>query len=399
MEVQEFDLVYEQDFDVDQCLEDANRLVYQSEVAFESLNRLMDTHSTLTQFIDENRDKERVSFESVIPYLLQSSFAGTDLIIGEVSMESVIDVVKAIGKAILDMIRTVFQFVVDAISNFDLVATWLLRNIKLLERKRLTSRGKTPSQPYVTLKSTYRFLRVGKIYADEPIRLHTELRRLKEVLGVISSEFVTGLARGASAVNSRGGNKTGSDLERALLDAVEDIGFSRLATHLKLQDIGSDRWGRSNVKGSAFLGGRSMFYLQGDLGEKGTRALRNHGLQFTDTFRNPIPVEESREFASLTTSDLSGIPDVLTDIVMTISKSGSGRVTTSIKQLRDGLDRYVSSRMNDAAISEEDMKYLRSVSNAFTSWSKNVVPPLYGTSIQVVRSVLNYAQASTKTYS
>src|SRR5690606_20304544 len=94
----------------------------------------------------------------------------------------------------------------------------------------------------------HRFLRVGRVFADEPVRLTAELKHLLTVLQVLSNEFVAGLQRGAGAVVSRGGNKSGDEFEKALVDAIEDIGFSRIGNHLRMSNEGKDRWGREGVK-------------------------------------------------------------------------------------------------------------------------------------------------------
>lgn len=387
----------EVDFEQEVSLEEAMAKLNEAELVFNSVIHLCDVHDAMTYWLNKT-DSE--SFEAQADTVLRLALAGTGIELAEYTTESVTDTLKAIGKAILDMIKHVFNLIVDALSNFDLVAVWMLRNIKLLERKRLTSRGKIPKQKYVTLTTTHRFLRVGRVFADEPVRLHTELKRLRDVISVVSNEFAPALAKAANAVSTRGANKTGEELEKALLDAIEDIGYSRMTNHLSMSTVDKDRWGRDGVKATApLLGGKSLFMLQGNLSEKGVRALRTHGFVYSDTFRTPFPVAQSREFVTLTTSDLSGIPELLTDIVMAISKAGSGRVINSFKQTRDGLDRYVSKRMNDSVLSENDMRNLRSVVNAFASWSKNVANPLFGTSLSITRAVLSYAQASTKTYS
>lgn len=385
------------EFDHELAYNEAINAMNQAEEVFNSAMRLCDVHDAMTHWLNKS-DLE--SFESQADTILKLALAGTDIKLADLTTESVTDTIKAVGKAILDMIKHVFNLIVDALSNFDLVAVWMLRNIKLLERKRLTSRGKIPSARYVTLTTTHRFLRVGRVFADEPVRLHTELKRLRDVISVVSNEFAPALAKAANSVQSRGGDKTGDDLQRALLDAVEDIGFSRMSNHLSMSSVDKDRWGRDNVKATApLLGGKSLFMLQGKLSENGVKALRTHGFVYSDTFRTPFPVSASREFVTLTTSDLAGIPELLTDIVTAISKAGSGRTLSSFKQTRDTLDRYIAKRMNDSALSESDMRNLRSVVNAFASWSKNVANPLFGNSLSITRAVLSYAQASTKTYS
>lgn len=384
------------EFDHELALQTALGQIDEADRSFESLSRMTDIHDTLSHWL---RQSDSPSFESQSKTVFKLALAGTGIELDDISTEGAVETIKAIGKALLDMIKHIFNLIVDALSNFDLVATWLLRNIKLLERKRLTSRGKIPKTPSVTLPTTHRYLRIGRVFADEPVRLHSELVRLRAAIAVVSNELIPALAKGANAVNSRGSDKTGEDLEKALLDAVEDIGFNRIVNHLSMSSVSKDRWGRDGVKAAQpLLGGKSIFMLEGELSSRGVRGLRTHGLVYADTFRTPFPVADSRDFVTLTTSDLSGIPEVLEGIVMAISKAGSGAAISSLKQTRDTLDRYVTKRMNDSSLSEQDMRNLRSVTNAFTSWSKNVASPLFGTSINVVRAVLSYAQASTKTY-
>lgn len=387
---------YYSDSDLGDTLYKAETCLHQAQESMEALTRLMDNYTVLS--VEMTRCDE-TSFESVMKPMLQLAVAGTDLEIVEVSTESAVEVIKSMGKAIIDLIRRIFDYVMDALTNFDLVATWMLRNIKLLERKRITSRGKVPKEAHVSLGSQHRFLRVGRIFADEPVRLTAELKHLLTVLQVLSNEFAQGLQRGASAVVSRGGSKTGSELDKALVDAIEDIGFSRIGNHLKMSSEGKDRWGREGVKASPpLLGGKSIFLFDGQLSSKGVKGLRFHGLAFGDTYRTPFPVAESREFVTLTTSSLAGIPDLLTDIVGIISNAGSKRVKNNMKEIQRNLEQYANTRMGQSTVEEADMRAIRSVVNAFTNWSKNVIGPTYGSSLQVCRAVLAYAQASTKTY-
>lgn len=364
--------------------------------AGQDLNRMLDSYHVLSTWSQESSGP---SMESSIKPMLALALAGTDIQVGDVSTESVGSAISAMGKAIVDLTKRIMNAIIDLLTNFDLVSTWMIRNVNLLERKRRASLGKLPKEKYVQVGASHRYLRVGRVFAEEPTRLRTELKNLLNAIRVINDELAPALVKGANALASRGGNKHGSELDRALVDAVEDVGMGRIASHLRMSGAERDRWGRANVQASPpLLGGKSLFYFQGDLGQKGVRGLRFHGLMFADTFRMPYKLESERQFMALTTSDLAGIPEALKDILMAISRSSSGTVLNSMKSLRDGMDRYVSQRMNQSDITEEDLRLIRSAVSAFAGWSKNVPGPLYGNALAVCRGVLSWGQASTKTY-
>lgn len=363
---------------------------------FEALNRLLDSHEILT---DWQANSSNESFEVSIKPMLSLLFAGTDIVVGDISNESAATVISRISKAVMDMVVRIFNAIIDAVANFDLVSTWLLRNIQLMERKRVTSRGKVPKEDYVTLPQNHRFLRFGRTFADQPYVLLRELKTLKTTLDIIGNDYTAGLERGAAAVRTRTNRKLGEDLKQGLLEAVEDVGLSRIAMRLGMSPISKERFGREGTKAtSPLIGGKSIFYLDGDLSQRGLGGLRSHGLTFGDTYRNPFPVAAEREFVTLSVSDLSGMSDVLKDIVMSISKSSGGKTMTSMKNIRNSLKSYMQSCESATYMTEDDIKMVRSTVNAFTSWSKNVINPFYGNALQVVRVTLTYANKSTQTY-
>lgn len=371
------------------ALEDAQRY-------HESFERLADQYEALDEWLQKN-DSE--SFENSIGPMYRSMLAGTGAEYGTLSLESAEGMVKTIAKAVLTALQRTLEAVLNAIANFDIASTWLLRNVKLLERKRATSRGKNPKEPTVTLKASHRYLRVGRVFADEPSKLLAELRRLREFVGFCSNTYAPALQKGVTAVKSRSKGKTGSEFELALINAVEDIGFNRLANTLKMSNAPTDRFGRSGVKSTMpYIGGRSMFLLDGNLSQKRTRGLRFHGFQFANSYRNPPPLDASREFSTLSVGDLHGIPELLRDLLMSISKSSSGRVNASLRSVKNTLEGYVQELSNNPNTSEPDIRALRATAGAFGNWSQSVVGPSYGNALSVVRAVLAYAQASTKTY-
>lgn len=363
--------------------------------SMESLDRLSISYSTLSDYID---NKDLTSMESDIRPMLELALAGTGIEVVEYSPEGAVEVIKSMGKALIAMVIRLFNNIIDLISNFDLQATWLLRNVSLLERKRATSRGKTPSEPTITIGRQNIHLRIGKLFVNNSSTLETELKRLLKVISVVSDDLTSGLSHVATKVTA-GSSKTGSGLVNHLLESIDEIGFSKIATKLSMSNTSKDRWGRLGGKETApLLGGKTLFLLDGNLGERGLVGLRNHGFIYSNTYATPFTIDETKEFRTLTTSDLNGIPDLLKEILMTLSKKSSGVVITNMKRMRDKLDSYLKTISNSSDIDESDMREIRRVVSALTYWSGNVINPLYGTSMQICRTVITYGLNSIKTY-
>lgn len=363
--------------------------------SMESLDRLSTSYGVLSSYMS---DKDLASMESDIRPMLELALAGTGIEIKEYSPEGALEVVKSMGNALIQMIKRLFTNLIDLISNFDLQATWLLRNVSLLERKRVTSRGKVPSEPHITIGRQNIHLRIGRLFVNDSSTLDRELNRLLKVIKVMSDDLTPALAQASTKIINQS-PKTGSNLVNSLLEAVEDIGFSRIATKLSMTNTSKDRWGRLGGKEtSPLLGGKSLFLLDGNLGERGLAGLRSHGFVYSSTYSTPFTIDETKEFRTLTTSDLNGIPDLLKEILMTLSKKSSGIVISNMKKMRDNLDTYLKGVSNSKDLDEADLREIRRTVSALTYWAGNVINPLYGTSMQICRTVITYGLNSTKTY-
>lgn len=142
---------------ISQVMIDLERSYSQIDYSAETLSRVLDTYCCLREQLS-NQTLSQESLESHFIPSLRLAFAGTQVDLETYSTESVLETVKKIGKAILEAIRRFFQTVVTALSNVDVAATWMNQHINLLERKRVTSIGKTCSKPTVTLGRQHRYL-------------------------------------------------------------------------------------------------------------------------------------------------------------------------------------------------------------------------------------------------
>lgn len=378
--------------EVDYMLNQYSTSVLALNESFEHLVRLSDTERILNDWISDSKDN--LALESSTKTVIELALAGTDFVVDDVSTESVTELAKSIGKAILSLIKRIFDKLVDVFTNIDITATWMIRMIRLMERKRITSRGRIPDKPNVTLGANHRFLRVGRIFPDQPTKLQSEVKRYSELVKIVGNDYPTMVASGVKDIRTRVGSKTGGELEQAILDAVNSMGFNTIAGRIRMSS-NTTRWGKMNAKeAEPYLGGRSLFFIDGNLSQKRLSGLRTHGFRFTDTYQSRFNEASEREFVSLTTSTLEGIPKQLEEMMMAISNSSSKRVMSSLKDSRNAIEGLITSRANNAT--EEDMKALRQAANAVISWSKNVADPVFGNGLQVCRAVLAYGQASLK---
>lgn len=384
------ELVYSK---LEDSIEKSIELEKELEISFENLQRLNDTHEILTEWITNCKDD--VSMESSKKSIIKLALAGTDFKVDEVSMESVIELVKSIGKAIIRAIKKMFDTLVDYFTNMDLTATWLIRLTKMLERRRVTSRGRIPKNINVTLPASHRFLRVGRVFTEQPVKLNTELRRYRDLLKIVSNDYPSAVASVVKDIVIKTNGKFGDELEQPILDAVNSSKFNTIAGRLRMSKTPTSRWGYDNVKETdPYLGGRSLFYFDGNLSERRLAGLRRHGFRFDDTLLARFKEEKSKDFVSLTTSTLEGIPQILEEMLRIISNSSTKNVSRSLKESKDSIDKWVNAKMSSDKSREEDMMKLRQVSNVIMSWSRTVTGPIFGNALQVIRAVITYGNAS-----
>lgn len=380
---------------IDDALQLGLTALHKSEEAFESAVRLMDTYSVLHNV----QNNSVLSTEAYIQPIVDLSLAGTGIELSEYTSESFLEVVKRIAEAILKAIRAAFKYLSESLANFDITSTWLITNISLLQRRLKTSRGRHPSERTVIIGGTHRFLRVGNIFADNASKLHTELGNYLKTLTVIVNDLPSEVARGGKDLIQKTTGKTNQELEQAIVESCIGIGFDKIASRLHMSDAPKARFGRELVKQtSPLLGGKSIFYINGDLPSKGIAGLRLHGFRLDNTYSTVYPDNGERAFNSLSYNDLSGIPEKLRGIVDIISKSSSRNVRDAFKNTNNDLERLITNFKNNKDTSEADINNLRRVANAYLTWSRSTVPPFYGNALQVVRAVLSYAQASVKIY-
>ncbi len=256
---------YTLDDNISTAMQDLERSYCEIELSNESLNRVFDTYVCLNELVKTEGSLSVESFKASYTPALKLAFAGTDVDVDALSNESAIETIKIIAKAILEAIKRLFNSVMDALSNLDIAATWMTQQCNLMERKRVTSVGKTAKSPTIEMGRQHRFLRVGRIFTEDSIKLTSELKNLSDVIAVINTDYTTSLIRGASKLSNIPKGLHDAALGTALVHCVDEIGLNRIASKLGMRGIDNTRFGRANVMATnPLLGGQSLFYLNGN---------------------------------------------------------------------------------------------------------------------------------------
>lgn len=372
------------------------------EESFEVISRTLDSFNALRTFVDIYQPAmDQVSFESAAKPLIAAITAGTDFDLDSVdySVESLKDIISDGFKSILEMIKTFFKHMIEFLDNIDITSTWMLRRTALLERVAITSRGKRPSTSKVELGRIYRFLRVGRIYADDSMKLEHELKRLHNAVDVIGKEYLDEMVNSCNSLGSAINGKTGAELDQAVTQHVLKIPLDSIASKLRMTGVSYERFNRSNVMATpALIGGRSIYYLKGELINKGSKAFRTHGFIYEETVPETFQIESTREFHTLGPVDIGSIPNVIKDILIGISKSANAERRGRVKRAQQSIDSVLKSMSGKESVTETDMETVRRTVTAMVFWLHSVSKPLFSNSLSVCRATLNYCEESAKTF-
>lgn len=365
--------------------------------SFESLNRLVDSYSALQSFMKLADQGTNVSLEAAAGPLLEAVFAGTgaNLSAELYTVEGVRSATAGVIKAILSSIRKFFAALIDFLANADIAATWLQRRVKMLERQVGTTGSMNATSNKITMGRDYRFLRGSGGLNDDAGLLETNLAYLHKVAKVIVKEHQVAIVAAGGRLASSVHGKTGDALTEVLVGIVESIPFDQLASKIGMHAASKERFNRSNVMASpTLLGGMSLFYMQSDLRSKGTNAFKFHGFTFEPTRRNEAKIAPTAELSTLLPNQIGKIPEELTKILTEISNGSNASVRGQVSKTRASLEAFVHSVSEDTP----DAENIRKTVSSITHWLQQPNRALILHCMSVVRSTINYCNASIKTY-
>lgn len=369
--------------------------------SFEVLQRTLDNYSALSNLETLRASHSAESFEAVAKTVMSAVLAGSDMDPEDLdySPESVGSWMKSAATAILSAIKTFFNNLIDFLSNLDVTSLWLTRKVGVIERRRTASRGKHISEPKIELGRMYRYLRAGKIYVEDSIRLERELNQLLEVINVACGTYLDEILKSAQRLTSAKG-KYGKALDDELTNNILAVPWDALANRLHMKAApAANPFGRGNLKVTPdLLGGISVYYLEGYLSKKGTAGLRYHGLVTDDSTVETFNISDTREFKTLGPADLGGIPGVLKEILTAISRGSQQSTRDKIKRTKSTLESFVRERSQDENLSESDMRAIRRTTSALTYWTHSVTRRLLTNSLSVCRITIAYCEKSIDTF-
>jgi len=364
--------------------------------SFENLQRVMDSYTALESFMQAGESLP--SFESVSRPMIAAILGGTDYDVDDldVSVESVRGMVGSAVKAILAALQNFFKSLFSFLSSMDLAASWLMRKVVLLERQVASSRGKVAQQERVTLGRQYKYLRVGKVFAEDSLRLETELKNLLGVINVINTEYLNSVLKVAERLPAAVRGKTSDALVTELVGLIRGVPFDGLASKMGMSDVPYERFSRKNVQAtSPLLGGKSLFYLKSDLDAKGVRGFRFHGFSYDTTGRDVGRVEATHDFNTLSPAQIGNIPTVVREILQQISKGANASTRSQITRTQRTLDNFVKAQESSAG---GDVDAIRKTVSTLTYWMSSPSRALFIDSMSVCRAVVLYCNASIRTY-
>lgn len=361
--------------------------------SFEAFTRLMDSHTAFEDLLKA----PQVSFEAAARPLLTAVTGeiGHCWSLDEISVESVKTVAASIMKAAIDALRAFFKALIDFFSNVDLAAVWLSRKIAFLERQVATTKGMRPSTPSVKLGRNGRYLRVHGLQIDDAGKLESQLHQLHNVVKVMSKEFRQAVVDASADLPAAARGKTGKVLIDSMVHVINQVPFDTIAAKCNMHAAPFDRFRRNNVQAThSLLGGFSLFYLRGDLREKGPDAFKFHGFLFEKTGRNELKVEREYELSTLQPGQIGELPKIIKDLLDDISRGSNAGVRASADRARRVLDQF----LNTSTFEPNDMDVVRKTVNTMTRWMQQPARAMLVHSMSVCRASIQYCYASIKTY-
>lgn len=365
--------------------------------SFESLQRLLDSYTAMESFVSGNEHLPSESFEAAARPLMMAIMGGTDIETSglDYSPEGFRSMASTAVQAILKALQTFFRSLVEFFSSVDLAASWLTRKVVLLERQVASSRGKSVTQATVTLGRQYKFLRVGPVFADDSLRLESELKNLKNVVALIGGDYLTEIMKAADRLPTVIRDKRGPELTNSLVGLVKGIPLDNLASKLGMVAVPYERMNRRNMQGTPpLIGGKTVFYLKSDLDTKGVRGFRFHGFQYEPSGRETMQVEATHDFNTLTPAQIGNIPTVVREILSMITRSANAGTRSKINRTKSTLDNFIKGLTLDAG----DVDQVRKTVSILTYWMSTPSRALFIDSMSVCRAVVLYCNASLRTY-
>lgn len=365
-------------------------------VSFESMHRIMGSHAALGELIQAQGFTS--SFESAYRPLLGAIYAGTSHDVDEMSLslESAKVVLAALWKAFIDSVKQFFSKLYTFLKNMDLAAIWMSRQIAVIERKITANRGKVASERTLVLGNAGRFLQYGRLFADDQMKLDTELSHLGKVLEVVRNSLVVGVLDYADKIPATTGSLRGSELDSAYTQLVLAMPLAGVATKLHMTAAPQCRFNRDGVLMSPpLLGGKSIFFLQGKLIEKGTRGFRFHGMIYDKSLENMSPFAVDRDFKVISPNEMTNTPKLIKDVLEGISKTTNSSMAGRIARTEQTLNSFLKKCESDVdGFTSSDVDLVRRTTTTFMYWIHNVVQPLSSTAATVCRASITYCNAS-----
>lgn len=366
-------------------------------VCFEAFSRLVDSHTAFEDLLRSHEAGSLPSFEAAAKPLLTAitSEAGYSWTLSDISVESVKTVAASVIKAAITALQNFFKALIDFLANVDLAATWLSRKIAFLERQVATTKGMRPSEPTIKLGRSGRYMRVHGHQVEDAARLEMQLKQLHDVVHVMVHQYRNVVLTAGQELPGAARGKTGDDLAKALVDVIARIPFADIASKCQMHAAPYERFHRNGVQATnSLLGGLSLFYLNGNLKEKGLSGMRFHGFLFETTGRNELKIEKEYELATLQPGQIGSLPAVIRSLLDVVVSGSNGSVRSQASRVRSTLDTFLKTSSLEAS----DMDAVRKTVSTVTNWMQQPSRSMMVHSMSVCRAALAYCHASIKTY-
>lgn len=364
--------------------------------SFEAVVRLLDTHDALSHLVMARPTLTDEQYNIATQHAYGIAVRGTDISLESLNLSceatnrSLIDISKAILKAIAEFFKRIFNWIAE----IDVVCSVTKRRAFMLKKAAITARGRNPTQPFVELNRLHRYLRRGHVYLQDSIRMEYELKSLLNVCNVAFGDLPEDILRALDRMPSV---QAQADKKLACVEIVENIPFTRLANKFKMTPAPRERFSRDNVQATApLMGGRSIFLFQSDLRSKGTVGLRFHGFHYADTLIEQFAFAPSRQFDTLGSLDIVKLPDILIEILSAVSRTNNSTMLAKVKKARSVAENLSARIATDESLSAVDRDYIRKTINALMYWTINVTRPLGNDAISVCKAVIHYCHQSLK---
>jgi hypothetical protein len=386
------DLLLEED-----PFEELVRADHEVTIAFEAFSRFMNSHTAFEDLLSQAGEMPKASFEASARPLMTAVTGeiGHCWSLDEISVESVKTVAASVVRAAISALQQFFKALLDFFSNIDLAATWLSRKLSFLERQVATTKGMRPSEPTVELGRIGRYMRVHGIQIDDAGKLESQIHQLHNVVKVMAMDYRKEVIDASAELQAAARGKTGKVLTDAMVAVITKIPFDKMASQCGMHAAPYDRFKRNNVQATpSLLGGMSLFYLRGDLRERGIDAFRFHGFLFEKTGRNELKVQREYTLTTLQPGQIGELPKVIRSLLDDISKSSNSGVRAAANRSRTSLDTFLKT----SSFAPSDMDAVRKTVNTLTHWLQQPTRSLLIHSMSVCRAAIQYCYASIKTY-